>query len=334
MSLRNKLTGIKSMLTITVMFVLAAVLAVTSCGGGGGATFSGGGVSGTGRSSGTITGFGSVHFKDVTFETTPETVFNVNGLSDADELDLKVGMKVTVDYEDNVATSITYEPEVKGPVSNIVIDVFGLGSFDVLGQHVIVNSGTEFCFNNDHETCNFNFALLRDGNDPDFVEVSGFFDSDGNIIATMVKKEESEEYEVKGTVLNHDPEGKTFTINNLTVDYSGVSDSPVIANGDLVDVEGLLNGMGDVLIANSIVVEDTQETSGLKLELEGIVTQFTSLSDFEVNGQKVQTNGQTEFTGDPDTIALDVRVEVKGTINDDGVLVASAVEIEDTDIED
>ena len=90
----------------------------------------------------------------------------------------------------------------------------------------------------------------------------------------------------------------------------------------------------DELTATKVEVEDTQAAPGKELSLEGIVTQFTSPSDFNVNGQPVLTNSQTQFEGDPLSIALNVKVEVEGTVNSSGKLVAKKVEIEDTEIED
>jgi hypothetical protein len=320
----NRLFRRGTELVIAAILLIAIAFIITSCGVVGGLT-AGGGVSGTGIATGIITAFGSVFVNGVEFKTTSAEII-VNG-SSASENDLKIGMKVTVEAAKDVALSIAYGSEVKGQVSNK-----GVNSFDVLGQTVAVNSDTRYCFNDERTNCTFSFADLNVG---DFVEVSGFSDANGNIVATLVEKEdqEPEHYQVKGIVSGLNTGNRTFSINNLTINYNNISDPPGIANGASVNVEGILNAP-DELTATEIHVEDAQGTRGHDLSLEGIVTKFTSLSDFEVNGQPVLTTGQTQFSGDPASIALDVKVEVNGAVNSNGVLVAREVEIEDTDIED
>jgi len=63
------------------------------------------------------------------------------------------------------------------------------------------------------------------------------------------------------------------------------------------------------------------------VEMEGVVTEFTSPSDFEVGGIPVRTDDQTIYeNGSPGEIALDVRLEVEGILDADGVLHASEIE--------
>jgi hypothetical protein len=155
-----------------------------------------------------------------------------------------------------------------------------------------------------------------------------------------VKKEDQDPglYQVKGFVseLETSDEIKTFQINGLTVDYSDISNPLGIAEGVFVEVKGRLNTPDELwLTAEVVEVKNTQAAPDTVLSLEGIITQFTSQSDFEVNGQPVLTNSQTQFEeGEPAQLALNVRIEVDGTVNNDGVLVAKVVEIEDDDIED
>ncbi len=67
-----------------------------------GSLFSGGGISGTGRFSGTITGFGSVFVNGVEIETTGAQI-SIDDISSV-ESDLKVGMKVQIEAFDNAAS--------------------------------------------------------------------------------------------------------------------------------------------------------------------------------------------------------------------------------------
>lgn len=327
----NSLFGIKSGLAIIAILLITAAFIISSCGGGG--TFAGGGISGTGSATGVITAFGSIFVNGTEYQITSAAI-NVNDNNKATESDLKVGMKVTVDAVKNEASSIVYEPEVVGEVINKDTDSFGVRSFEVLGQKVIINTNTAFCFSDERENCTFSFTDLNDG---DFVDVSGFFDSNGDIIATLVTKEDQDPgvYSVKGMVSHIDKISKTFSIKKLTVDYSGSPEG--IANDKLVEVKGTLNSPLE-LSASTVEIQHTQATSGQRLSLEGIVTDFTQpvglQMKFKVNGQPVLTNDQTHFDGDSASINLNVQVEVKGTVDSNGVLVAIEVDIEDTDIED
>lgn len=324
----------KTQLAVIAALLLTVVIIVFACGGGGGgSSTAGGGVSGTGRSTGTVTAFGSVFVNGIEFQTTSADI-TVNGVN-ATESDLKIGMKVTVEAVNDVALSIEYESEVEGPVSNK-----GVASFEVLGQTVTVNSETQYCNDDEQDNCTFSFTNLNDG---DFVEVSGYFDSTGDIIATLVKKEDQDpgEYQVKGFVSGLNTFNETFSIKGLTVDYSGLNeeDYPVgIADEVLVEVKGTLSSPNQ-LMASKVEVEDTQASPGKELDLEGIVTEIISQNElqvkFVVNGQPVLINEQTQFEeGDMSLIALNVKVEVEGTVNSNGYLVAEEAEIEDTDIED
>jgi hypothetical protein len=324
MRLMNRLFRMKTRLTVIAAVLSTLILIVIACGGGtGSGVTAGGGVGGTGRTTGTVTAFGSVFVNAIEFDTTSASI-SVNDVS-ATQNDLTIGMKVTIEAVNDIASTVTYESEAIGEVNSK-----GADSFTVLGQTVKVNTQTDYCYENEQVNCTFSYAALNVG---DFVEVSGYFDSDGNIVATLVKQDAQEPalYQVKGYVTGLNTLGKTFSIKGLTVDYGNISTPPGIAEGVLVVVNF---NPPDLLNATKVEVKDTQASPGKSLDLEGIVTQFTSQSDFEINGQRVWTNSQTQFDGDPGLIALNVKIEVEGTVNGSGVLVAKEIEIEDTDIDD
>jgi len=335
MRLMNRLFRIKTRLAIIAAVLSALVLIIIACGGGtGSGVTAGGGVGGTGRTTGTVTAFGSVFVNAIEFDTTSASIF-VNDVS-ATQNDLKVGMKVTIEAANDIASSVTYEAEAIGEVNSK-----GAASFSVLGQTVKVNSQTIYCYENEQTNCTFSFVDLSVG---DFVEVSGYFDSERNIIATMVKKEDGDPgvYQVKGFASGLNTSTKTFSINSLTVNYSG--NVLGIAEDVFVKVEGKpYDEIQNRLTATSVEVEDIQAAPGTRLSLEGIVTEIISRNgsqmEFVVNGQPILTSNQTRFIeddtdADPALIVSDVEVEVKGTVNSSGKLVATEVEIEDTDIED
>jgi len=61
--------------------------------------------------------------------------------------------------------------------------------------------------------------------------------------------------------------------------------------------------------------------------LEGLITAFTSNSDFAVGGQRVTTDSTTVFDLGGATLGVDVPVRVRGTFNASGVLAATRVEV-------
>ena len=65
----------------------------------------------------------------------------------------------------------------------------------------------------------------------------------------------------------------------------------------------------------------------IELEVEGLITAFSSVDSFSVSGIPVVTNGMTEYSGgDFSMLGLNVRVEVEGQLDISGVLIAEEVE--------
>ena len=128
------------------------------------------------------------------------------------------------------AVSIEYHAEVRGVVTGV--DNAGL-AFTVLGQHVQTNTQTVF----DGGT----FATLLN----QYVEVSGFRSSPGELLATRVEIQPSVTpgvaLTVRGVVMASNLTARTFQVGGQTVDYTQVPVGflpPVLANGTVVDVNG------------------------------------------------------------------------------------------------
>ncbi|MDO8281563.1 MAG: DUF5666 domain-containing protein [Thermodesulfovibrionia bacterium] len=295
--------------------IVALLLAVfptvfISCGGG--ATVAGGGVGGTGMYAGVVSGFGSVFVNGIEFETVGTQITVDKG--NATETDLKVGMKVAVTATGNSASTIVFTPEAKGAVTSInTVN----NSLVVLGQKVTIDGNTIF-----EGVAGITSLAVRDN-----VIVSGFVSSSGSILATYIEKLASapQSLEVKGVVSNHNSTNRIFTIGTLMVDYSSVQSPPNIVNGAFVEVEGSLSS--STLFANEIELKEYNAADGQSMEIEDVITEVTSQTDFMVDGQRVQTNSGTLFEyGTVNDIALNIRVEVEGTVNADGSLVADKIE--------
>jgi len=330
MSLRRKTTR----LLIGVFLLTLVSISLSACGGTG-TDLAGGGSSGTGVSTGSITGFGSVVMNGVHFLTDSEvapgflTMKMFMGMDNSTMMDrelFRVGMVVSIHHgaNDNSAQQIDYQDNLQGPIT---AKDSGANSITVLGQTVVVADPADFALN-------------------DIVEVSGFADSAGRIRASYIARVPcsmmmgmctASEFEVKGYV--SDLSSSSFRLGPLP-DGSGtavmVSFAPAVG-------AGLADGM-----YVQVVTKDAQPVSGTigatrveqvvprtvfpenaVVDLEGLVTASPSGSGnalaFTVEGKRVQTDGATQYVGG--TVAdvqPDVRLQVHG-MEDAGVLSASRI---------
>jgi len=310
---------------------LAIALAVVACGPGGSSGVAGIGGSGY-ISSGSVTGFGSVFVNGVEFETDSAT-FDIEGDPGTQD-DLAIGMVVKVDGSINddgitgTATSISFDDELQGPVSTIVpIGNDGVKStITVLGVNVIIDSSsTTF----DSEAAVFDFNTIAINNN---VEVSGFFDSKGDIQATRLELKDvvfdaNSIVEIKGTITG--TSGTTFSLGGLTVDASSATldDLPDgLVNGQLVEVKGTFDIATDTITATKVEAEDDSVEDTEDFEIEGLVTDYIDDSNFKIAGISVDASTATR---QPATLSLenDIRIEVEGAIVD-GKLIATEIELE------
>lgn len=297
--------------------------------GGGGANFAG--IDRLGVTSGTINGFGSIIVNGVEYDTDDAT-FDIKD-ADGDQSQLRVGQQVTISWESTddgvtrLATSVAYDRTVEGPIQSI--DPVNQ-TLVVLGQVVLVDGATSF----DDEIVPGDLSGLAED---DVVEVSGLVDANGNVRATRIDLGENlDDFEVRGVVTGLDTLTSTFVINGLTVDYLDVLPL-TLADGDFVEVEGD-SFDGTTLIATKVEIEDrgiSGADDGDDGEVEGYVSDFVSATSFKVAGVPVTTNGQTDFEdGVAGDLANNVKVEVEGEVNANGVLVARKLEFKSGDSDD
>lgn len=309
---------------------LAAIfVAVAGCGGGGAS----GGIDRLGVSSGPINDFGSVIVDGVRYETGTATTFIVDDAAGT-QADLRVGQVVTIHWRSTdggqtfAAETVLYDDSVEGPAS--LVDVAG-SRLVVLGQTVLVDADTSF----DGSIVPGDITGITPG---DALVVSGLADADGAIRATRITRPEAlAELEARGIVGS--VVGNTFTINDLTVNASGVAmgaqDCPdgQINPGDFVEARGTtLNGQGQ-LVATAVECEDGDipaGTTGQAGNVVGYVTDFAGLGSFRVAGAPVDAAGAVFLGGTAGELADNVRVKVRGEFDADGVLVADTVEFKPT----
>ena len=290
--------------TVKSSLALAISAALAGCGGGGAATTPAaanpppaGSTTRAVQTTGPVTNFGSVVVNGVRYNTDRAT-FAIDGQPGM-QASLRVGHIVTVkgrvndDGANGEADDVYYDDIVTGAVE--AIDVAG-GTLVVLGQTVIVTPTTSF--DDDFEPDGLSAIAVGQ-----FVEVSGMFDADGNIVASRIDDEDDSDYEVHGFVAGLDRAASTFSLGSLLVDYSGamLDDFPggLISDGDYVEAKGDALGANGELIADEIEYEsilegrddggrDDDDDDDL-YEIEGYITRFESPADFDVAGQAVRT---------------------------------------------
>jgi hypothetical protein len=317
-------------------FYVMSTLALVACGGGGGSSDSSNApatppAQSTSQpvvSSGTITGFGSVHVNGVHFETT-HTTFMINGRSGS-QGDLHVGDVVTVrgrhgDDGNGVADRIDFADAVKGPLDSV--DTIA-SKLVVLGQTVLVDADTSF-------DDNITGAVLAGLVAGDLVEVSGMRRADGSIQATRIEKQPAGTvFEVTGRASQVDTTARKLHVNALVVDYSTATvqgfPSGQPKDGDLIEAKGATLNAAQELLATSLELETADVQPGdnaMRNEIEGLITRYVSATDFDVAGKAVTTTASTRFeNGIARDLALNVKVEVEGPVNVSGVLAASKVQ--------
>ena len=125
----------------------------------------------------------------------------------------------------------------------------------------------------------------------------------------------------------------TFRIGALTIDFSSANGTP--RAGDTVEASGPASGFDAG--TNTFVADSVETLTGLStahdepLEVEGYITRFVSPSDFDVGTVHAQVVSTTHFEGgSAASLAQNVKVEMEGRVDSNGVLVADKVEIKTT----
>ena len=320
----------------TVIFTLI-IAACGGGGGGGGSSVARGGIGGTGVTSGTVSGFGSVFVNGIEFETdgASRDVDDVTDISNGfdDDQVLGIGMVVTIigtvnaDGVSGTADSIEYDDDVEGPVAEAPEeDQDGITkTFAIFNTTVVAGRDTTVYANTDYG------SLAKN----DVLEVSGYFDADGKLLATRIEKESvlnlgNTEVEIKGKVSGFNGID-TFMLGGITVTFDGTTEfedlpGDTVKDGQFVEVEGRLDTAISIS-AERIEREDEDFGDDIdEISLEGIVTDFNSISDFRVAGQRVNASTATfEPAALKTSIADGDKVEVEGAIVD-GILKAKEVE--------
>ncbi len=181
----------------------------------------------------------------------------------------------------------------------------------------------------DYSAINFNFTLVN--GQTIRVELATTPNGLGQWVATRLNSatalgqaaSSAATVELEGVVTSV-ASARSFVVDGITVDASGVSNFPAgVAVGSRVEVKGKLeNG---VLVASRVKLEDDDER---EFEIKGNIALLnTTAKTFEIRGVLINYGGATFKDGVEANLSVDVRVEVKGSLDATGtVLTATEVE--------
>ena len=323
----------------TVAATLIGSVFLSSCGGD---VQQSAGIGGTGIVSGSITGFGSVYVNGNKFDTA-QSQFIVDGNIIATQADLSVGMvvRLKVDTENGVYTGIAidvvYDDLIEGPIAAApVADASGnKKTFEVFDQTIVVDQ-TSTIF----DGTNFNFENISI---MDVVEISGFRISPTEIVATYIRKTGTlvpmvTPIEVKGTISLFDAANMNFMLAGVTVSFDVLTNIDLpggisLGDGLYVEVKGIYQS-AIAVDATEIEFEDDDLGDNVdEVSLQGIITQFTDISDFYISGQQIDASQASLSPGNAASLlANGLNVEVDGDIVN-GILVAEELEIREGNAE-
>jgi Ca2+-binding RTX toxin-like protein len=179
-----------------------------------------------------------------------------------------------------------------------------------------------------------NAAVRTELVDGKFVKVEGALNGN-SVTAYEIEAEDEnsqENFEARGAISNLNTTAMTFDFLGLVVDYSSAAVPQTLANGQLVEVEGTLQG--NTVIAHS-VGDDSHRGGGLNdvdgtMEIEGAIAGFDAQSKtftllgININFSTAQVYGQ---------LGNGVLVKVDGSFAN-GTLTARQVEMEEPDDND
>jgi hypothetical protein len=274
---------------------------------------------------------------DASFETSAE--FTVNGhliitnaatnYEGGSSSDLAPGIKVEIKGQQSesgaiLAIKIEFDSDDETEIEGVIDTFTSFEEFSI----------GEFTINTDDNT-EFKNGTKDDLAEGVNVEVKGNITDSHTMLAIKIEFKHDEEHEVEGTIVNSQfPENLQLPFAfNLEVDGSETLSISVtentefkdgsismLANGVKLEVEGHFNN--NMLIAQKIKFE--------KVEYEGIISDFISASDFKVDGHSVTTNEFTDFKGGTvNDLENGIEVEVKGSLNSEGILVVTKLEFDD-----
>lgn len=308
--------------------IAAAGLLVAACGGGGSDPEASAGPTDEALvawADGPISGLGSIIVNGVRYDDSAARIESDDDGSLREASALKVGMMVEIrssKVDDSTgrakASSIRFGSEIVGPIASVDATA---SQIVVLDQIIDIKSTTVF-----DDSLGGGLGALTVGT---VVEVHALRDAaTGRYTATRIEdKPAATSYRLRGVVSQLDTATKTFSLGAARVSYANASEvSAGLADGQRIRVTlqaAKVDGAWLAITVRSGVKRVDDSSDG---RMHGTVTAFTTSSDFEVNGLRVDASA-AEFKPNASTVALGVYVRVRGTVTN-GVLVAREVKVD------
>jgi hypothetical protein len=308
------------------IYPLLLAASLTACGGGS-SDVADGGISGTGISVGAITGFGSLVINDDRFNTDNAEVFRGDDrLNDVTELEIGMRVRIEGDLDDSIATRVSFDEDVKGPVDDV-------NPLVVMGQTVQTDDGTHYS--------NVTRGTIQVG---DVLEISGTRLDNDDLLATFIERKSDpvNKYKVIGVARSVNTGAMTLMIDGLQVRYGTAQIDDDFAGGQ--PTEGQLVEVHQqpptyapndpFLSATKIEPADALEGAaiGNRVEIQSVVVDADSApASFELyGGVTVHTSATTSYRyGTAADIAVNSALQVRGTRRDDGGIDANRIKFRD-----
>lgn len=301
--------------------LVATVLAVAGCGGGGVET------GGTGAAptyaSGPIGGFGSIIVNGVRYDERSARIVDEDGGTLASG-DLRLGMTVRVDagaIDPATLSAVATEVQVTSDLRGRVAAKDGVAStFTVLGQTVRVTASTAF-----DDALAGGLPAVAVGST---VEVYAILDPvTGVYAAQRVEADPAPAaFKLRGVVAGLDLGARTLRIGTASFTWAAGLAPAGLANGQTVrlTLQTTTDAQGRWVVTR---FDDgvALPPDGAEVEIESVIASYTSMADFTLAGVRVDASAaRVEPAGA--TVAAGVRVEVEGHYRS-GVLVADKLEV-------
>ena len=279
---------------------------------------------------GTIEGFDSstsIVVNGLVFDSASAAVVDDDDRSSSRSA-LKLGMEVEIQSAQAAtssrsasATKIAFSSALVGLVD--AVDTTA-NQLTVIGQTVQVSTGT--VFGDDFAD---GLASVTVGS---ILKVYGIFDaSTGITTATRIElKAAVDTFRLRGVVSALDTTARTLQIGGQLVSFANIADADLpsgLADGSVVRAAVATAQVDGAWVASRIKAERRFVEDGSNVDIDGVVTRFTSQTAFELCGLVVDATNAT-FVNEA-ALAKRARVNVTGALVD-GVLVATTVTVRDS----
>lgn len=278
----------------------------------------------TTAAAGTVTGVSAnwVQVNGIKYDKSSAQVVDEDGVAISGSA-LKLGMQAEVQASSmnrargsGRASRIAFGSALVGTVDDVIA---GSNQIIVLGQTVQISDGTVF-----DDDLPDGIGSVTAGS---IVSVHGLLDATSGITsATRVDlKSAASTFRLRGVVSSLQLDAKTMLVGGQPINFASASKVPAdLADGQVVRVSMAAEQVDGQFVAKTVRADKNFVADGAAVDLDAIVTQFTSQTSFKIFGLLVDATNATITNAD--SLKRGARVNVKGALVD-GVLVASSVDV-------